>query len=365
MKLDLLAAGAIVLALLCGCSRDTPSPAAGTGPHAVVSTAPGPANPAPFLSATDCFAPWPTYDAWIERIRSHNPWWKPKLLLLPFMFPRERFERGQAELDCRGITYESDGLEISGWMVLPKGRRHARLPVLIYNRGGNGSFGALRFPLVMNNLFPYAHRGFLVLASQYRGLQDAEPGRFGTDQFGGDDVRDVVRLIELARRMPQADPDNIFVLGASRGGMMSFMTARQVPDIRAMAVIAGVADLKAELAFRPEMEQVYLERIPGYRADPDGTLAQRSVLAWADELPADMPVLLLHGDQDERVDVTNATRLHRRLDELGHPNRLVIYAGDDHFLSDHREQAVDEVVGWFEAAMAEGGHAGTRVGAGR
>lgn len=315
------------------------------------AAAPASASPAPFLASQDCFAMWPSYDGWVKMIRAKNPWWNPKALLLPWVFPRRDFERAAAELECRAIAYESDGLEIQGWMVKPRGDADRRLPVLIYNRGGNGSYGALNFALLMQNLFPYAHEGFLVLATQYRGLQE-EPGRPGSDEFGGADVRDVTRLIELAAQIPGADPDNLFMLGASRGGMMSFMAARRSQGIKAMAVIAGVSDLQADLAHRPEMERLYAARIPGYATNKRRALAERSVLRWPRELPSRMPLLLLHGDRDDRVHVSNAIKLHLRLNQIGHPNKLVVYAGDDHMLSRHRKQAMAEVVAWFRAAMA-------------
>lgn len=345
----LFAACALLLVVLPGCSRHGETPVVATRQIA---------DPAPFLSRADCFARWPTYDAWLDWIRARNAWWKPKLLLLPLMFPREDFERGQQQLECSAITYESDGLTISGWMMVPKGKPDTKYPVLIYNRGGNGSFGALDFALLMTNVFPYAEHGFIVLASQYRGVPETDPKRFGTDQFGGDDVRDVTRLIELAKRLPNADPHDIFMLGISRGGMMSFMAARRSRDIKAVAVISGVSDLESELQFRPEMEQVYLERIPGYRTGKARVLAERSVIAWAQDLPGDMPVLLLHGDKDERVSVATGSRLHQRLDELRRPNKLIVYAGDDHFLSHHRKEAIEEVVRWFRAAMAKHGAGG-------
>lgn len=333
---------AALLVTLCGCSRHADAPAVAARQIT---------DPAPFLRAGDCFARWPSYDAWVDQVKARNAWWNPKVLLLKQQFPRADFERAQQQLECSSIAYESDGLSISGWMLVPKGKPDRKLPVLIYNRGGNGSFGAVTFPMLMRNAFPYAERGFLVLVSQYRGVPEDDPKRSGTDQFGGDDVRDVSRLIELAKRLPNADPHNIFMLGVSRGGMESFMAARRSHDIKAMAVISGVSDLQTELKFRPEMEQVYLARIPGYRTDKQRLLAERSVMAWAEDLPKDMPVLLLHGDKDERVSVANGIRLHQRLDQLQHPNRLIVYPGDDHFLSRHRDEAIDAVVGWFRAAM--------------
>jgi len=243
-------------------------------------------------------------------------------------------------VDCHAITYGSDGLAIDGWMVAPKHRR-GPLPVLVYNRGGNGAYGALDADDVRRQLVPYANEGFLVLASNYR----------DDDEFGGRDVRDVRRLLALVARVPRADAGNVFMLGVSRGGMQSYLAARQSPNVRALAVIGGMADLAGELRFRGEMDQVYAHRIPGYAHDKPGTLAARSVLAWPEKLPASMPVLLLHGAADARVHVSNSTRLHARLDALGHPNKLVVFAGEDHGLSGHRDAARAEVVAWFRAAM--------------
>jgi dipeptidyl aminopeptidase/acylaminoacyl peptidase len=307
-------------------------------------------TPAPFLSSSDCFSTWTSYDDWLAKVRAKNPWWNPKALLLPWVFPRADFERALAQLDCRFVSYESDGLIIYGWLVLPKGGK-ARLPVLIFNRGGNGSFGAIDFATVMQTLFPYAHEGFLVLASQYRGVSETDPKRLGTDEFGGADVRDVTRLVDLVAQIPRADPDNIFMLGASRGAMMSFMTARRSNRVKAMAVIGGMSDLKADLRFRPEMEQVYAARIPNYSVDKTQALAERSVLAWAQELPPRMPLLIMHGENDDRVQLSDATRLHARMDQLKRPNKLVVYPGDDHLLSKNRDKSRAEIVRWFRAAM--------------
>ena len=289
------------------------------------------------------------YDAFIQRIRNRNPAWRPKLWLLPWMFPREEFEKAQATLDCRALSYESDGLAISGWMVAPKRPPGTRLPVLIFNRGGNGSFGALDFATAMVHLFPYAQEGFLVLASNYRGVDGDDPSEPGQDEFGGADVRDVERLIALVDRLPQADPDNVFMLGVSRGVMMSYLVSRHTDRIRAIAAINGDVDLEASLVFRPEMENVYSVRMPEYATRKSELLAQRSALRWAEDLPRDMPILMLHGSRDERVDPANGPRMKERLDALGHPNKLVTYADDDHFLRKNRHAAVAEVVAWFRA----------------
>src|SRR5665213_3493216 len=45
------------------------------------------------------------------------------------------------KVEIRSITYLSDGLKVKGYLAVPKEGK--KLPCVIYNRGGNRSFGAL------------------------------------------------------------------------------------------------------------------------------------------------------------------------------------------------------------------------------
>jgi dipeptidyl aminopeptidase/acylaminoacyl peptidase len=313
------------------------------GSHAAAAT---PA-PSPFLEATPCFSQ--DYDEWMARLAGKNGVDAAKLAMIQEKFPRSRYEDAQQRLDCNAIRYESDGLTILGWMVAPRHAPGAKLPVVIFNRGGNGSFGALKFADLFTHVFPLADQGFLVLASQYRGVSEADPAKFGVDEFGGADVNDVRKLIALAGQIPGADADNIFLLGFSRGVMEGYLAARNRDDIRAMAMVNGVVDLQADLAFRPEMEQVYRERMPGYAEDKARLLRERSALAWAEELPKAAPILLMHGSEDERVAPGNGAKMKQRLDALQHPSRLLMFEGADHFLDPAK--VVAEAAAWFRANL--------------
>jgi dipeptidyl aminopeptidase/acylaminoacyl peptidase len=302
------------------------------------------APPSPFLDARACFSVG--YDDWAAKLANGDA---AKLKMISAKLPRSLYEGAAQRLDCQSIRYESDGLGILGWMVAPKAAPGAKLPVVIFNRGGNGSFGALKFADLFSHVFPLADQGFVVLASQYRGVSEADPAKFGVDEFGGADVNDVRKLIALVSRIPNADPGNIFLLGFSRGVMEGYLAARKHDDIRAMAMVNGVVDLQADLQFRPEMEQVYRERMPGYATNKAQLLRERSALAWAEELPKDAPILLMHGTQDERVAPGNGPKMKQRLDALNRPNRLIMFEGSDHFLDPAK--VVAEAVAWFRANL--------------
>lgn len=199
---------------------------------------------------------------------------------------------------------------------------NGKSPILIYNRGGNSTFGATDSIGLFRQVFPLVKAGYVVIASQYRGGTEGDPKKMGRDEFGGRDVGDVLKLLDLSLTLPEVDADNIFMLGVSRGGMMNYLVARQRPNIRAMATMAAPTDLSAGLKWRPEMERVYKELIPDYESDKQAELDSRSVLRWAEKLPADMPVLILHGDEDDRVSVDDSRAMSLRLQELGIVHKL-------------------------------------------
>lgn len=300
-------------------------------------------TPARFLSQTDCFEATPDYEAWIESMAQGAGAASVSKTQLQSLVPAKAFAFARSAFDCAVVTYASGSHRVSGYLVRPQGPWVAgKLPLLVYNRGGNGDFGKLDGLQLFQTLLPLARAGYVVVASQYR----------EADEFGGQDVDDVMRLIDLAAARPEVDSQRIFLLGQSRGAMMSYLVARQRSDITAMATIAGVSDLLADLSRRPEMERVYRARIPAYAEKPQAALVARSALRWAEQLPAGMPVLLLHGDADERVNVESSRQMAARLEALGRPHKLIVYPGDNHGLRQNARAARGEILDWFKTAAA-------------
>lgn len=300
-----------------------------------------------FSSATNCFSQWTSYDEWIAHLQSKVRWWNPRRYLLHKRFPRSTWDAAKADLHCQSVTYLSDGIIVNGWLLTPKIRQPGGSPIIVFNRGGNGSFGAITFASVIYGLSPYARRGFIVVASQYRGATNGDPEVYGRDEFGGADVNDVLNLLSIIKNHPDADPEKVYMFGASRGAMMTFLALKAGAEVAGVAVMAGVADLSIDLESDPRMEKVYLKRIPNYESNKQSELEKRSVVKWIDDIPSDIPILILHGDSDDRVSVDQARLLHRALTERNIPNKLVVYARDNHHLARNRSSVIAEVVEWF------------------
>jgi dipeptidyl aminopeptidase/acylaminoacyl peptidase len=254
---------------------------------------------------------------------------------------RPGFAKLMDEVECFRFTYLNDGVTIEGHMARPRHSSGEPLPVLIYNRGGNDRSGLIRFPALIAYQLAFATHGYVTISTQYR----------AADEFGGRDVDDILALLPIVDGMPGVDATSLGMWGSSRGGMMSYLASMRSPRFRALAVVAGVSNAVQEIGRRPEMEQLARRMIPDYAAGADAALRSRSVVHQMDRFPRDLPVLLVHGDADTRVHVSNATELAAKLAERKQPHRLVVYPGGDHDLANFREQYRSEVLHWFDSHL--------------
>lgn len=308
---------------------------------------------APFEVGRSCFAGVrSSYDDWAASVISNNE--GASLDTFQMRFPRANYDAYKEALDCNFIAYPVGDLTIRGIYVRPKDREGEDLPVLIVNRGGNGPSGAWNFRSLFQRVLPVSNAGYIVIGSQYRGSRrGGDPSIYGSDEFGGEDINDVLALLDLIDRLPGADGSRIGMYGWSRGGFMALMVATRTERLKAMAVGGTPTDLAAELAIRPQMERVFRARIPNYDEDKDAALEARSAVRWADAIDADLPILILHGEHDDRVSLNSAQQLAEVLQELERPHQLVTYEAGSHGLLERNAEVINELVAWFNAYLVE------------
>lgn len=246
-----------------------------------------------------------------------------------------------SDVDFRSIRYMSDGLEVVGILAQPKDDKAKKRPVIIYNRGGSNDSGKMAVWTLKNNFYSLVKAGYCVLASQYRG----NDGGQGTDHLGGDDVNDVLNLFAVAKNIESADTNEMFMVGYSRGGIMTYRALQAGAPVKAAVVISGVADLFLFETLRPDATPILASMIPNYATAHDPELLKRSVIYWPEAIK--VPLLLLHGDADAAVDVSQSQKLATLLSELGRECELVIYPGADHFLKNQRNDINKRILEWF------------------
>jgi dipeptidyl aminopeptidase/acylaminoacyl peptidase len=248
-----------------------------------------------------------------------------------------------AQVDLTSMTYLSDGLQVKGYLAVPK--RGDRLPCLIFNRGGNRAFGALTDGYAARVLGKLATWGYVVAASQYRGNAGGE----GREEFGGADLQDVLHLIPLLESLPQADPSRLGMYGWSRGGLMTYLALTKTDRIRAAVIGGGMSDAFDTVKRRPEMDTgQFAEVIPDYAQHKEAALHARSPVRWPERLHKHTPLLLLHGSADWRVHPTQALAMASALYASQHPFRFVFFEGGDHGLSEYRAEVDALVHAWLD-----------------
>jgi dipeptidyl aminopeptidase/acylaminoacyl peptidase len=240
------------------------------------------------------------------------------------------------KIDCYKIRYLSDGLEIVGFIFKPKNST-SKLPVLIFNRGGNREYGKLSGKWLKYLSF-LASNNYVVLASQYRG----NDGGQGREQFGGTDINDVLDLIPLAKSLQFTDPNNIFMLGFSRGGLMTYLAIKYGAPINAAAVVGGITDLWRWYGERSGVRIILGQLVGLDKKDYD----KRSAVHWPEKI--NIPILILHGVRDDKVNVNQAKELSKKLDELGKEHELFVFPKGNHSIGNYKPERNEKIFEWFE-----------------
>lgn len=217
---------------------------------------------------------------------------------------------GSASQKCASykFTYRSDYYEIKGYISFPISAVESNEPckVVLYNRGGNSNIGMLEDDSTANIC---VETNRVVIASQYRGAG----GSGGKDQYGGDDLDDVIKLIDLCEKeFKFADMDDFCVAGVSRGGMMTYMSARKDKRVKRIIAVSALSDLVQAYKERDDMKTVLTEYIGCSPEDNSAEYEKRSAINWADEIK--VPVLIIHSRQDKQVSYSQAEAMYKKLD---------------------------------------------------
>ncbi len=225
----------------------------------------------------------------------------------------------------------SDGLELEGILTLPNGiAEPEKLPMVLLPHGGPHVAGdAWEFD---NDAQFLASRGYLVLQVNYRGSRGRGLAfeRAGWLQWGTRIQDDLIDAVHWTIEHGHADPARICAYGASFGAYSAMMVAARAPDLFRCAVgYAGLYDLPMMYAKGDIQERrsgrKYLTRVIGRdRAE----LAANSPTTLARNIK--IPVLLIHGEADERTPLAQAKAMRAALEQAGNAPEWMSVAREGH-----------------------------------
>lgn len=266
------------------------------------------------------------------------------------------FHADKAEMtpvQSRSVTWTgADGWEMQGFLLLPDGydARSAgkSYPLFTWVHGGPTSLFAHRYWSAMPQAW-FAAKGFAVFlpnprGSTGRGLKFAEAN---VGDMGGQDFHDIMAGIESLIEQGLADPDKLAIGGWSYGGFMAAWAVTQTDRFKAAVVGAGIVNW---LSFHGTSKLCEWDRIH-YNANPyelRSTFEQFSAINFVSRVRT--PTLIVHGEKDRDVPVSQGYEFFRALKQSGVPTELRVYPREAHGFSEkaHQRDWVEYVGKWLE-----------------
>ncbi len=252
----------------------------------------------------------------------------------------------------------ADGKEIEGLLTYPMNYKPGQKVPFILNVHG-GPAGVFSQACVAANQGSYpiaalAEMGFAVLRPNPRGSTG-----YGTEfrmanraDWGGKDYLDIMAGVDYVVKMGVADENKMGVMGWSYGGFMSSWIVGHTDRFKVASIGAPVVDL---------VHQNLTDDIEGFlpsyfKSDPwnDWSLYDKhSPLRFVQNVKT--PVMLQHGEADQRVPFSNAVMFYNALRRRNVPVRLLALPRQPHGPTEPRMvlKAMQTNVEWFAKYLGE------------
>ena len=263
--------------------------------------------------------------------------------LMPVM--KDIDPRRMANVDFQRIKAR-DGQDLPVWLTLPQGVKPGQpAPTVVMVHGGPWvRIGHWRWD-AMNQFL--ASRGYLVIEPEFRGSEGYGDNHFraGFKQWGQAMEDDLADALQWAEKQGLATPGKACIMGGSYGGYAALMGPVRYPKaFRCVVASAAVADLELFLQgswwiaddVSGEGRSYELPKMVGDVKTDGAMLRANSPVLLAAQMKA--PVLLVHGEEDQRVPLNHFKRMRDALKAAGNPPEIQTYPDEGHGWADTANQ---------------------------
>ena len=274
-------------------------------------------------------------------------------------------------------SYVSDGLKIYGFLTIPQEssavsfQRSASKdwPVVIFNKGYLPLEDYATDRQYVRFVDYFAKSGFIVFKSDYRGHGESE-GEAETIFEAGYAI-DVLNAIEAIKKGILMDSgrmvtrqNDIYMWGHSLGGDVSMKVLEVSHDIKKAVIASAPIAPYEELVQRwksEEMLQRLSEKDRAYRlgivkkleetlGDPQQNKKEYAAYSPVCHLEyLNPPLLIQHGEQDDRVPSSDSIKLEEAMQEKGKEVKIILYPDGDHnFSGQVLDQVMEDSIHYFQ-----------------
>ncbi len=248
---------------------------------------------------------------------------------------------GRAE---RLTASASDGTRIESWLIVPPGASaESPAPLVTFIHGGPiGSWNSWHWRW---NPHLLAERGYAVLlpdpgisAGYGQAFVDRGWGRWGDEPY-----TDLLAAIDGALDRPDLDAHRTAAMGGSFGGYMANWVAGHTDRFRGIVTHASLWDLRGfhgttdhGPAWEAEFGDPYVDPSRYERESPH---------RFVDRIRT--PMLVIHGELDHRVPISEALRLWTDLRRHGVPSRFLYFPDENHWIGKPQNARL-----WYATVLA-------------
>lgn len=303
----------------------------------------------------------------------YNPHWSPDGKRMTFTFTntghpgaiqvasldgthRSEITRRQSYTLASLLRYKSaDGLEIPAYLFVPKQAAHEKHPALVWLHGGLGSFYDNAFEPGVQY---FVDQGFVVLAPNYRSSGGFNQDLAKIDASGRKELEDVAAGVEYLRGLASVDTSRIGVIGFSFGGLITLHAITHRPELFVAAVdVYGPTDLVTWYKDAPSSRAALLFGLGGTPEQKPENYREASPVNFVERITASL--LIVHGDADRDVPVSQAVEMAEALKRAHKDYELMVIPGGDHgFMRKGLADAMQGALRFLSARLRSGRSSG-------
>ena len=246
-----------------------------------------------------------------------------------------------------------DGLEINGFLTLPKGKEK-NLPLVVMPHGGPHARDYWGYDPTVQML---ANAGYAVVQVNFRGSTGYGDSfvEAGYGQWGEAIQQDIQLATQYAIESGVADKNRVCIFGASFGGYSALQSSIMFPDLYKCAIgYVGVYDLPM-LYNEGDIKSIkwgdaYLDETLGRDVEVQ---KQHSPTYNLDNLNA--PVFFIHVQEVLRAPIDHAEKLRAGLDKINHPYEWLVKDKEGHgfYNEDNVLEANNRILSFLEKHIGE------------